>query len=176
MKINYFKNHLKKIKNEANMSSPADALSQTMVTSSKGTTESSFRYGDPELTQVNKIFVEWSGVDELYFMETDVRNIKPARAVRIPWTVKRLRNGCVFSCSCSEFKTKCARGTFINQKSAIVFSKSDEYDQLDGGFDFSEHLENMEKGVGFCNHVAKVVCLLCRNQDDALSRCGIAAP
>lgn len=154
---------------------PIDAPANTIEPISKKRMEKVVLYGEPELSKVTKFFVEWTGVDESYLVQTDDQNFNPIQTVRMPWSVKRLRNGCAFSCSCNDFKTKCTRGTFVNREKAIVFSKSEEYDQIDGCFDFSYHSNNVATNVGFCDHIAKVVCTLCQNQDDAFLRCGIAA-
>lgn len=81
-------------------------------------------YGEPELTTVTRFFIEWTGIEEIRCIY-DKNDPKSTFTIRKPWTVKRLRNGHAFSCSCSDFKSKCTRDTFVNQEKTIVFSKSE---------------------------------------------------
>lgn len=131
---------------------------------------------DLELSSVSNTFVKWSGMD----VESVNTKNGLKLEIRIPWTTKRLRGTSVFSCTCQNFKQKCTKGTFVNgegpnQLGKIVFSQSDDFDQLDGGYDFSKHNQNVATGHQYCNHVARVIAHMCSEHDAALDQCGIIA-
>lgn len=161
-----------KIRKVVNATTPHHMNSYS-TSSSTTTAVVSYFHAAPELSQVTKTFVKWTGVDEETTMSTNP-NKPDMQTIRIPWTVSRLRNSFVFSCSCNGFKGSCTKGTFIHHNDSVVFSKSEEFDQLDGGYDFGDHQNNELNGISFCTHVAKVICFLCNEQDAALSRCGFA--
>lgn len=131
------------------------------------------KLGKPHVHTVSGTFVRWTGEDVRHVEVTGV-----TIRLRIPWSVKRLRGTGLFTCTCQEFKDTCTKGTFIQSvdptdECKTIFSESDEFDQLDGGYDFSKHEKNKNEKSAYCDHVARVLCLMCAQHDEMLNGCGI---